>query len=505
MHEQELKTIVYDDPISTEEKTVTQTLEVEVLPPDDETEKRLAEIENQLSVLDANIDKLTSHADNLDYAVAIASGIICGLVDIFFVGNFDFQEGREWSTEKINEFVKNIAQKQGYEGDDLAGAIRYLEKFGAPSDSVYTAFGGARQHHLRDFAHHASPIGLVFSLLTQFTKKAYGTNTLGAFIVVPIEDCTFIGDNFYTKIMFGLIYWMLHMASDMAGSKNTPGGGTGVPGPVVSIVKLFSSLPIFKHENGVNELSKTISKLFNGTLLAERDSIGKIAKDLAGKPMINQMDLRGELGVAYEIGKQAIPVLMNEAFVRGFYFLNRLIDELTIKKHLRDVDWQKTIPFGNRTIERMMTIASGTFFAVDAIDALIEGAVKSKGNAGAFGKEVVLRLNFVGVGRFTVALGTEAVMEFRKRKDDKQRMLLKNETLCLMNVKVYQGEVLLWQANRDAEMSVNGFYDALKTASADIIADVQATEQCVVEIDALNAEKIEENNPGLLQDLLDEI
>lgn len=86
------------------------------------------------------------------------------------------QEGRDWSSEKINDVVLNIAKKNGYEGDDLQGAIRYLEKFGAPSDSVYSDFGGALQHHLRDFAHHASIVGLIFSMLTQFTKKSIWNN-----------------------------------------------------------------------------------------------------------------------------------------------------------------------------------------------------------------------------------------------------------------------------------------------------------------------------------------
>jgi hypothetical protein len=213
---------------------------------------RLDEIDNQIADLDISIDKLTNHADKLDYAVSVASGIIAGIIDILFVGKFDLQEGRDWSSEKINDFVTTVAKKQGYEGDDLQGAIRHLEKFGAPSDSVYNDFGGGLQHHLRDFAHHASPVGLVFSMLTQFTQKAYGTNTAGAFIVVPIDKTTFIGDSVPTKITFGLVYWVLHMASDMAGSSGSPGAGTGIPGPILSIVKLLSSTPIFNNKDQIN-------------------------------------------------------------------------------------------------------------------------------------------------------------------------------------------------------------------------------------------------------------
>ncbi len=505
MENSNLTTIKFENPDMTTGEIVSNTVEVEILAPNDEIEIRLAEIQDQLCVLDEDIDKLTSHTDNLDRIVAVASGVIAGLIDIFFVGKFNLQEGREWSSEKINEFVKNIAKSQGYEGKDLEGSISFLERFGAPSDSVYNQLGGARQHHLRDFAHHASPIGLAFSMLTQFTKKAYGTDTTGLFIVVPIDDLTFIGDTLPTKITFGLVYWMLHMASDMAGSSGAPGGGTGIPGPILSTVKLLSSFPIFHQEDQVNELSKTISKLFNGTLLAERDDAGKIARGLDGKPLIKQMDLRGELGVAHQLGKQALPIIVNEALVRGFYFINRFVDELRVHQRLKDVDWSKTVPIGNRTIERMMTISLGVFSAIDLLDAVIKGTINSGGNWVGFGKELVLRLNFVGIGRFTVALGTEAVMGFRKHKKNKQRMLLKNETLYLMNVKIYQGEALIWQATKDANESIDAFYDAMGRIVPTMSSDLNDMKQSAIEITAVDTDKIAEKNPGLLADILDEL
>ena len=480
-----------------------EKVELEILKPTDEVDARLDEIEGKIADLDITIDKLTNHADKLDYAVSVASGIIAGIIDVLFVGKFDLQEGRDWSSEKINDFVKSVAKKQGYEGDDLQSAIRHLEKFGAPSDSVYNEFGGGLQHHLRDFAHHASPVGLVFSMLTQFTQKAYGTNTAGAFIVVPIDKTTFIGDSVSTKITFGLVYWVLHMASDMAGSSGSPGAGTGIPGPVLSIVKLLSSAPIFDDKDQVNELSLKVSKLFNGTLLAERDSNGKILKGADGKPLIHQMDLRGELGVMHQLAKQALPVIVNEALVRGFYFINRFIDEIKDKKSIKEVDWDKTIPFGNRTIERMMTIATGTFTAIDTLDAVIEGAIHSKANWAEFGRQVVLRLNFVGIGRFTIALGTDAFMGLRKGKKSKERMLLKAESLYLLEAKMYYGDKLMWSAIKDANQSVDSLYEAMQRLSVQIADDLKAVQGSINAISETDATAIEEQNKGLTAELLD--
>lgn len=480
-----------------------KSVELEIINPKNLVDARLDEIDNQISDLDISIDKLTNYADKLDYAVSVASGIISGIIDILFVGKFDLQEGRDWSSEKINDFVTTVAKKQGYEGDDLQGAIRHLEKFGAPSDSVYNDFGGGLQHHLRDFAHHASPVGLVFSMLTQFTQKAYGTNTAGAFIVVPIDKTTFIGDSVSTKITFGLVYWVLHMASDMAGSSGSPGAGTGIPGPVLSIVKLLSSAPIFNDKDQVNELSLKVSKLFNGTLLAERDSNGKILKGADGKSLIHQMDLRGELGVMHQLAKQALPVIVNEALVRGFYFINRFIDEIKDKKSIKEVDWDKTIPFGNRTIERMMTIATGTFTAIDTLDAVIEGAIHSKANWAEFGRQVVLRLNFVGIGRFTIALGTDAFMGLRKGKKSKERMLLKAESLYLLEAKMYYGDKLMWSAIKDANQSVDSLYEAMQRLSVQIADDLKAVQGSINAISETDATAIEEQNKGLTAELLD--
>ena len=480
-----------------------EKVELEILKPTDEVDARLDEIEGKIADLDITIDKLTNHADKLDYAVSVASGIIAGIIDVLFVGKFDLQEGRDWSSEKINDFVKSVAKKQGYEGDDLQSAIRHLEKFGAPSDSVYNEFGGGLQHHLRDFAHHASPVGLVFSMLTQFTQKAYGTNTAGAFIVVPIDKTTFIGDSVSTKITFGLVYWVLHMASDMAGSSGAPGAGTGIPGPILSIVKLLSSTPIFNDKDQVNELSLKVSKLFNGTLLAERDADGKILQGADGKPLIHQMDLRGELGVMHQLAKQALPVIVNEALVRGFYFINRFIDEIKDKKSIKEVDWDKTIPFGNRTIERMMTIATGTFTAIDTLDAVIEGAINSKANWAEFGRQVVLRLNFVGIGRFTIALGTDAFMGLRKGKKSKERMLLKAESLYLLEAKMYYGDKLMWSAIKDANQSVDSLYEAMQRLSVQITDDLKAVQGSINAISETDATAIEEQNKGLTAELLD--
>ena len=164
-----------------------------------EIDQRLSENQQVLDELNVDIEKLTNHADGLDYMIAVASGILAGAIDIIFVEDFSLEKANEWGTEKTNNFVVKMAQKKGYPGNDLAGAVSWLEDhYHIAADGATGAFGGGLQHHLRDFSHHPTPVGLIFSFLTQFTGKVYGTDTAGRFLIVDVKEKDFvlIGKNF---------------------------------------------------------------------------------------------------------------------------------------------------------------------------------------------------------------------------------------------------------------------------------------------------------------------
>ena len=377
-------------------------------------EQKVLAFERAYGETQDEIERLTSAGDRFDYAIAACSGIIAGLIDIVFVGNLSIDKANEWGNQKVEDFVISIAQKSGYQGNDLAGAVEYLEdRNSIAADKVTNAFGGGKQHHLRDFSHHPTPVGLFFSLLTQFTGKVYGTDVTGVFKIEPLSESNFylIGKDIPQKLTFGIITWFFHMASDMAGSSGSirEGSlGTGLPGPLVSLLKELSALPIFRHTNskGYKEFSVWISKLFNGTLLAKRDQNGKIIEAV-------KFDLRTEIGLCRELGRQAIPVVINECVVRAFYFIRRLLGELKEKNvrnitELEKISWKNTLPVKNRTIVRMLTISTGVMEVFDLVDA----GLRSGGNLGMF----ILRVNFVGVGRFAVAGSADMLMGIKKSR-----------------------------------------------------------------------------------------
>ncbi len=389
---------------------------IETIPITDEQEhSAFVNLDGIIKDLNTEINFLIPDLDNLDYIVAIASGLISGLIDELFVGKFDLKRGEKIASAQVDNFVIKIAKLNGHKKEDIASAIKFLEnKFPLPADANLNDFGGGRQHHLRDFAHHPNLVGLMFSLATQFTGKVFGTDTSGKFIICNLNEAgkQYIGNNYIDKIFLGTVKWFFHLVSDMAGSSFTRKigrRGTGLPGPILSLAKELSALPFFKDKqiNDTN-ITKLVSKLYNGTLFAQRDSDGKLILD-----SVNNFDLRMELGIGVEITRQALPVIVNEVVVRSFYMIRKLGIEIkrnnvTILRDFKKIKWNDIKPFESPNLNRMLLISTGVFTSFDVGMALAKGYWVS--------------VNVIGVGRFAVAIGKDIswrlkINDLKKLKD----------------------------------------------------------------------------------------
>lgn len=357
-------------------------------------------------------DPSASPAQARDYLFAAASGVLMGAINVLWQKDFNLADARAWGSEKVEGFVISTAKRVGLskEGATIEDAIRYLEKtFPFAGDKLTAQFGGGLQHHLRDFSHHPSPVGLVCSLIMQFTGKGVGTATDGSFAMFDLPasvvggEPPLIGRNLEEKILFGTVNWVLHLISDMAGSSATPGAGTGIPGPILSFLKEVSALPFFQdmsigRDGKFRTFSQWISKAFNGTLFT----------DDAGDPL--RFDLRTEIGLLGQALTQAPSVLANECIVRGFYTVTRLVDELkrcnvSSVKDIARVNPSRFLPVNSRALARMLTVASGSFVAVNASLAAVRAATEGMATDGAgFVSLFFMRLNYVGVARFAFAL-----------------------------------------------------------------------------------------------------
>lgn len=378
---------------------------------------------DELSILDSfealefEFDDVVDKASRLDYGIAAGSGLLTGLLSVFLEKSLSVEEAAKIGGKEADRIVVNTARVFGcnipsdkaiFDKDSrcdtevLSKAIKFLEdKFPIPQDMLTPGFGGGLQHHLRDFSHHPTILGLFFSILGQFTGTGYGTDTDGSFIKLPFPKDALIGKNVPEKIAIGAFNWLFHLVSDIDGSNQNAGKGTGIPGPVLSVLKELSSTPLLKnvrsnYKESEISFSKWISKLFNGTHF----------KDTEGNPV--RFDFRTEMGLATQLLEQSLSVLANEVIVRVFYTVSRLASEIqsnnvTSLLELNRLNPKSFLPINNRALTRMCTVSSGTFLAVNSAGSAIKAGMAFKGNKAAFAKAFFLNINYPGIGRFAVA------------------------------------------------------------------------------------------------------
>jgi hypothetical protein len=272
----------------------------------------------------------------------------------------------------------------------------------------------------------------------------------------------------------------------------------GIPSVFLSLLKEISVLPILRDTN----LPVYVDRLYR-------------------KGENNLSEWGGVVFVAAK--KQAMPVLINEAIVRGFYFIRRMIMEYQEHENLKDMDWEKVIPFGNRTVERMMTISCGTFTAIDLADAAIRSAIdKTSVDPATFFKNMILRVNFVGVGRLAIAIVTDVGMGIKKSQKEYERGRVLNEMIYLSRVKVYYreadlacsfaelqnkmitmhgAEAAVWKQIEFTQESMDALFEQICTTGKVYIEAIECMDKDFDEIEKV-LPGVEAMNPGLLDEML---
>lgn len=361
--------------------------------------------------------KTNSQLDKWDVAISVSSGVLTAGMDVLWVQDISLMEAHTWGKDETEKFVIKTAKSKGFTGNDLAGAITFLEdKFPMAGDLLTDKFGGGPQHHLRDFSHHPTVFGLICSILMQFTGYGIGTDTAGKISVYKIKNWK--KPSFEKGIYLGTVEWFFHLISDVSGSNKTvrrKGEGTGIPGPLLSFLKEISSLPGIRNIAGKSkdnyEFSKACFKLFNGTLSEERDESGKQLR----------FDFRTELGIAHSSmeSKQYLPVVLNEIIVSAFYSVRRFLREIeenqiSTMKEIGNIDMKKCLPFRNNTLKHMRMLATATFSSIDIFVAGLKAAAKNKNNRNGFALDFLQGINYWGIGSLTLSVNSELVLGIEK-------------------------------------------------------------------------------------------
>lgn len=405
------------------------------------------DLNKALHRVNTELDRYTGKADMVDYAFAIFSGIMAGAIDSLFVGETKITDGDiQLSHQQINKFIQQYASNRGVDRERLEDSIADLEKaFKVAQDNIWKGAGigvSAKNHHLADLAHHPTPLGLAASVVVQFLRIGTFVNKDGEWHFMLVETTAKdIVEILAPAVLTGILNWLVfvaekkyeaedyeispalhklvhliasapilvefakcannwfgHLVSDMGGSKNTAGGGMGIPGVFISLLYEFASLPGLRNTN----LPLILNELY------EKQKI----------------DLRHELPLYKELGKQAIPVVFIELYVRISFFLTRLAVEFTEHKNLSDINWNMVIPFHNRTVDRMLAVANMTFTFADTADAAVHAVLESGGNWVLFSGKFVTRFNYVGAGRAAIAIVKEVSNERRESQLIHEKMIL---------------------------------------------------------------------------------
>ena len=532
-------------------------------------------INSKIECLNEEIYRLTNHSDSIDYTNAVSCGILCGIIDSLFVGEFDYAGTFENSQEQVNGYVKKKAEdirtkeavkkaiekakakaaakgktltdidikdlkekvSQGikdtfekFEATDkgngtlnsLRRAINKLEgHYKIASDNMFKGIKGMNtaSHHLDDLAHHPTLLGLCAAIIGEFFKAGVFVDKNGDWHLITgkwdEEQKKKFFSLVFSIVIAALLRWMLnsvtskykneiddklpkpitrilkllvetpmaivilkhtvnvfdtwwgHLASDMAGSSNTPGKGMGIPGLFVSILKEISSIPPLNY----TQLPKLIDEIYTH----------------------NRFDMRDEFAVIKELGRQSIPVLLGDILTRTIYFVRHLIIELNGKESFKDVNWNDVIPFNNRTITRLLVIESGTFTACDIADAAIRSAIINGGNVynPKLYADFILRVNFVGVGRFAITIGSDIRMENKRKDSVDEKIFLQNKYSLLDCAIISYKQEGVWLSAKETALSI---FNLQETAYKSLLLYEEAAKRLDKDFEKLNTQIQKINN-----------
>lgn len=420
----------------------------------------LEQVECEMQALNETIESvkdLKPECDKLDYILAASSGALCGIIDIFLVGKPGQSPIGEITDKWFANKTMGFARLCGWKGEGEKSAIRFLEqKFKIPYDQRGRGDAASfifdlspSNHHFKSLAHNPTLCGLFFSILDQFTNTSHFVSG-GQLISLEKADDKFElrGNDIPSKLFCAFINWFGHLISDMSGASGSKGRGMGIPSPFwawtndIIAVKSALNIPVSEFDEAVNELAVHIYE--------------------------SGYDMRFQAA-------QAIPVFINEMFVRIIYSIRRLLKYFSnTKKEERSFQllWHSCEPFSNVTVKRMLTVAHGTFCVLDIGDATIHGFIEGGGTFNMV--EFFLRFNIVGVGRFTISLYGEGkrVLGYWKAENDamfakRERIIVENyiEGLNLLAYRYDDHELLTFvQDLRNSDLYVSAFRKTAKLA-----------------------------------------
>jgi len=142
--------------------------------------------------------------------------------------------------------------------------------------------------------------------------------------------------------------------------------------------------------------------------------------------------------------------------------------------------------------------------------------------SGGFNASCILRINFVGVGRFAVAIGTDIGMGIKKRKKENEKSEALSEYIGLANIKIYYrkadllcseaelheqeasmhtAEKEIWQELQYSSEAMSELYTTINKTCQFYINEISKMDECVEGmVEAIPS--FDQKNPGLREQML---
>lgn len=324
--------------------------------------------------------------DKYDYMIAASCGVLAGLVDVFFVGapgqsvlQGKVDKGADELVKKASQaFYKFDSRKAGrpkHAPQSLEQSISYLEQaFPVPYDARYAKdlvvgegvleWMWSGNHHLYSLAHSPDVIGLIFSIIDQFSNMGSFVDKGQIIRVIPRKTSGAIpylqGTNVVSRLFSGFVNWIGHLMPDLVGSSSTravgkTGRGTGIQMP---FYELF--------------------------LLCDFGNIdGQTFSEIAVAAFEEGYDARFAASMA-------IPVLLNDVFIRVIWAMK--------SNFYGGKPWKECVPTNKHDDLRVMIIVGTGSLCINATLAALGGGAIAAGGGGIALGTTILGATTLGVG-----------------------------------------------------------------------------------------------------------
>ena len=386
-----------------------------------------------------NVDPSKDWCDRYEFAMAAFCGAAAGLLDAVFLGSARSESAlSKLSDEQVGKIVMAYARLQGNDPRDLTEAIGFLErKYKVNYDQRSGKdVGGVTKlstldHHIKSLAHAPSLVGLTFSIIDQLRDKSTVISGGKLFVVDTKGGMTHLsGKGVQEKLVAAFANWLGHCMSDVAGSRNSAGRGTGLPIPGMELL-MFSRIRVGKDDE---LLSEVVTKAFR-----------------------QGYDFR--IGVA-------------QGTVLGFQKATTAVCWAFKQHYLDHRPWAECIPLESEGSLRMMQlVGNGALCMVDVGNA----ALKSKGEPAefvlSFNFSAALQLAYLVLHEVDVRTGAEIERRMSKLYDE---LLHVSTPIERRNIRKMDERLQKYQMSLDQEYRL--FCIQVESSEAEFMRTLKATE-----------------------------